>query len=72
MKKFIKVIDTYDIEEVINIDLIQSLFKNEDYTVIKFGKDDYIYVKDSYEELSRILLKLPSETKLSKPKVGRG
>lgn len=72
MKKFIKVIDTYDIEEVINIDLIQSLFKNEDCTVIKFGKDDYIYVKDSYEELSRILLKLPSETKLSKPKVGRG
>lgn len=50
MKKNIKVIDTNHIVKVINIDLIQSLYKNEDYTVVKFGKDDYIHVKDSYEE----------------------
>lgn len=72
MKNFIKVIDAYDIEKVINIDHIQSLYEDEGYTVIKFGKDDCIYVKDSYKELSRILLKLPSETKTTKPKVGRG
>lgn len=62
MKNFIKVIDAYDIEKVINIDFIQSLYKDEDYTIIRFSKDDCIYVKDSYEELSRKLLKLPSET----------
>ena len=61
MKNFIKVIDAYDIEKVINIDFIQSLYKDEDYTIIRFSKDDCIYVKDSYEELSRKLLKLPSE-----------
>lgn len=72
MKNFIKVTDTYDIEMVINIDFIQSIYENEDCTVIKFGKDDCIYVKDSYEELSRKLLKLPSETKPFKQKVGRG
>ena len=65
MKNFIKVIDAYDIEKVINIDFIQSLYKDEDYTIIRFSKDDCIYVKDSYEELSRKLLKLPSETKPS-------
>ena len=53
MKNFIKVIDAYDIEKVINIDFIQSLYKDEDYTIIRFSKDDCIYVKDSYEELSR-------------------
>lgn len=72
MKNFIKVIDAYDIEKVINIDFIQSLYKDEDYTIIRFGKDDCIYVKDSYEELSRKLLKLPSETKPSTRKAGRG
>ena len=56
MKNFIKVIDAYDIEKVINIDFIQSLYKDEDYTIIRFSKDDCIYVKDSYEELSRKLL----------------
>ena len=50
MKNFIKVIDAYDIEKVINIDFIQSLYKDEDYTIIRFSKDDCIYVKDSYEE----------------------
>ena len=49
MKNFIKVIDAYDIEKVINIDFIQSLYKDEDYTIIRFSKDDCIYVKDSYE-----------------------
>jgi len=53
MKNFIKVIDAYDIEKVINIDFIQSLYKDEDYTIIRFSKDDCIYVKDSYEELSQ-------------------
>ena len=72
MKNFIKVIDAYDIEKVINIDFIQSLYKDEDYTIIRFSKDDCIYVKDSYEELSRKLLKLPSETKPSTCKTGRG
>ena len=72
MKNFIKVIDAYDIEKVINIDFIQSLYKDEDYTIIRFSKDDCIYVKDSYEELSRKLLKLPSETKPSTRKTGRG
>ena len=67
-----KVIDAYDIEKVINIDFIQSLYKDEDYTIIRFSKDDCIYVKDSYEELSRKLLKLPSETKPSTRKTGRG
>ena len=66
MKNFIKVIDAYDIEKVINIDFIQSLYKDEDYTIIRFSKDD------SYEELSRKLLKLPSETKPSTRKTGRG
>ena len=70
MKNFIKVIDAYDIEKVINIDFIQSLYKDD--TIIRFGKDDCIYVKDSYEELSRKLLKLPSETKPSTRKTGRG
>ena len=56
----------------INIDFIQSLYKDEDYTIIRFSKDDCIYVKDSYEELSRKLLKLPSETKPSTRKTGRG
>ena len=59
-------------EKVINIDFIQSLYKDEDYTIIRFSKDDCIYVKDSYEELSRKLLKLPSETKPSTRKTGRG
>ena len=45
MKNFIKVIDAYDIEKVINIDFIQ---------------------------FSRKLLKLPSETKPSTRKTGRG
>jgi len=35
MKNFIKVIDAYDIEKVINIDFIQSLYKDEDYTNLK-------------------------------------
>ena len=35
MKNFIKVIDAYDIEKVINIDFIQSLYKDEDYTIIR-------------------------------------
>lgn len=60
------------LKKVINTDFIQSLYKYKDCTVIQFGKDDCIYVKDSYEELSRKLLKLPSETKPSTPKVGRG
>ena len=72
MKNFIKVIDAYDIEKVSNIDFMQSLYKDEDYTIIRFSKDDCIYVKDSYEELSRKLLKLPSETKPSTRKTGRG
>ena len=42
MKNFIKVIDAYDIEKVINIDFIQSLYKDEDYTIIRFSKDDCI------------------------------
>ena len=33
MKNFIKVIDAYDIEKVINIDFIQSLYKDEDYPI---------------------------------------
>lgn len=72
MKKFIKVIDAYDIEKVINTDLIQSLYMDNGCAVIRFGKDDCIYVKNSYEELSRKLLGLPSETKPSTRKTGRG
>lgn len=72
MKNFIKVIDAYDIEKVINIDFTNLYIKMKITLLSDSAKIDCIYVKDSYEELSRKLLKLPSETKPSTRKTGRG
>lgn len=78
MKNFIKVTDTDGVERLINVSFIQSVFPDGEGSGLKFAKDDYLYVKEPFNNLCALLtekLKLQEENSAIRKKgqkVGRG
>lgn len=78
MKNFIKVTDTDGVERLINVSFIQSVFPDGEGSGLKFTKDDYLYVKDPFNNLCAVLTekqKLQEESgaiRKNDRKVGRG
>lgn len=78
MKNFIKVTDTDNLDRLINVSFIQSVFPDGEGSGLKFAKDDYLYVKDPFNHLCAVLTeKIKTEAgdgsaRKTGHKVGRG
>lgn len=80
MKNFIKVTDIDGVDRLINVSFIQFVFSDGEGSGLKFSKDDYLYVRESFNHLCAVLtekIKTEGEDKSStvrknSHKVGRG